>query len=341
MIGMGNQEYGPTLAKSLLGQLEEDERLRGILLINHLEPLRKARELDLDASLVLSKSIGIRQLGKELAELLGQRREDAFSFPPSRERGRAGKALFQGFKVLVVDDNPVNLMLTRNLLMEQGVIVSEAEDGYQAMGWAAEEVFDLILMDIQMPNMSGVEAARKIREIEKNRATPIVALTAHAMPEEREQFLAQGLDGCITKPLAEQEMIKVLENSWTKRKEEGDARNGLDARAANGSGTGMGLRSTGEQSPAKDGGEMVVLLQDKLEQLNLAQTGGETDSLGKIGQEIRRLAKKKGALALERAAQQLCKTVQGGRLVNLRYQVEEISHEIERLAGRRHQGRQA
>jgi PAS domain S-box-containing protein len=120
---------------------------------------------------------------------------------PSHEAARvpAGRALH----VLVVEDHPVNRMLARTLLGKLGHRVSEAESGAQALESYAAGRPDVVLMDIQMPGMSGYEALAGLREIEARQGgarTPVIALTAHALAGDRERCLAQGMDGYVSKP---------------------------------------------------------------------------------------------------------------------------------------------
>ena len=107
-------------------------------------------------------------------------------------------------KVLVADDNAVNLRVVQHLLSRRGCEVVLANTGAEALeAWQRERV-DLVLMDVQMPVMDGLQAAEQIRAIEKRRrvrGTPIVALTAHAMTGDREKCLAAGMDDYLAKPL--------------------------------------------------------------------------------------------------------------------------------------------
>ena len=119
-----------------------------------------------------------------------------------------------GLRVLVVDDNPINLDLGQAMLRAKGLDVIAAENGEQAVALAEAEHPDLILMDIQMPGMSGLEATRIIRSRERDRHTPIIALTAHAYPEEQQRFLAQGMDDCISKPLRGARLWELIAR-WT------------------------------------------------------------------------------------------------------------------------------
>ncbi|MBU0673116.1 MAG: response regulator [Proteobacteria bacterium] len=109
--------------------------------------------------------------------------------------------IIKGNKVLLVEDNEINRQVARELLESVGVIVETAENGMVALKRNRKEQFDLILMDIQMPEMDGTEATRLIREAERGRRVPIIAMTAHAMDEARENSLAAGMDDHITKPI--------------------------------------------------------------------------------------------------------------------------------------------
>ena len=114
--------------------------------------------------------------------------------------------------VLIVDDCPVNRKLVRTLLTRAGIRVEEATDGERAVSLVSAQRFDLVLMDIRMARLDGIEATKRIRALEHGRyRTPIVALTAHALPNEREQFIRTGMDDCLTKPVIEQELLEVLE----------------------------------------------------------------------------------------------------------------------------------
>lgn len=114
-------------------------------------------------------------------------------------------------QVLAVDDNPTNLRLLAILLEERGARVSLATGGREALTLCEGQRFDLILMDIQMPELDGVEATRLIRSGDSpNRATRIVALTAHLLSEERRHLLATGFDLCLTKPITEEQLSQLL-----------------------------------------------------------------------------------------------------------------------------------
>jgi two-component system, NarL family, sensor histidine kinase BarA len=123
----------------------------------------------------------------------------------------------QGYRILVADDNPINLELITIVLRQLGAEISQATDGNEAVELACTEYFDLILMDIHMPNLSGLEAAKEIRDHEskKSRLTPIIALTADVMPETKQQVEASGMVDYLIKPVNENTLIEVLTHHAT------------------------------------------------------------------------------------------------------------------------------
>ena len=115
--------------------------------------------------------------------------------------------------MLVAEDNPTNQALVAALLKQKGHRVSIVGNGRQAADRAVLESFDLILMDVQMPEMSGLEATAVIRDHERTtgRHVPIVALTARAMAGDREQCLAAGMDAYVSKPLRPDELFSAID----------------------------------------------------------------------------------------------------------------------------------
>src|SRR6266446_5157160 len=108
-----------------------------------------------------------------------------------------------GLHILVAEDNAVNQRLVTRLLEKRGHMVTAVSTGKEALCTLAQKQCDLVLMDVQMPEMDGFEATAAIRTQEQGTGgrIPIIALTAHAMKEDREKCLAAGMDGYLTKPL--------------------------------------------------------------------------------------------------------------------------------------------
>ena len=113
-------------------------------------------------------------------------------------------------QVLVVEDNEINRFLLRRYLEGSGHTVTEAVDGEEGVALATDRAFDVILMDISMPRMDGVEATRRIRAAGASRHARILALTAHALPEELAQFRAAGADATLPKPIGRLDLLAAL-----------------------------------------------------------------------------------------------------------------------------------
>jgi len=118
-------------------------------------------------------------------------------------------------RVLVAEDNPVNQTLARRLLEKRGFDVSVAQDGRAALAALHEQRFDLLFMDVQMPDMDGLEATAAIRRQEELTGdhVPIVAMTAHALKGDQERCLAAGMDAYVSKPIRQDELYAVIEST--------------------------------------------------------------------------------------------------------------------------------
>jgi PAS domain S-box-containing protein len=130
--------------------------------------------------------------------------------PPPMPNGLAG------MRVLMVEDNAVNMMIAVAMLQSWGVEVTQAHDGRQALAAVERSVaqgrpFDAVLMDVQMPVMSGHEATRQLRQLEAGRGLPIIALTAAALVTERDEALRAGMDDFLTKPIDAEKLHAALQ----------------------------------------------------------------------------------------------------------------------------------
>ena len=115
-----------------------------------------------------------------------------------------------GERILVVEDNEKNMKLFRDVLSATGYRTLEATTGGEALELATEQAPDLVLMDIQMPGVDGVEALLRLRADDRTAAIPVLAVTAQAMQGDRERFLAAGFDGYVSKPLHVGELIDTV-----------------------------------------------------------------------------------------------------------------------------------
>ncbi len=114
-------------------------------------------------------------------------------------------------KILVVEDNDTNLYLARFILEKSGYVVIEARNGMMAIEVAVEQRPDLIIMDIQLPDINGLEATQRIRASAADGTIPIVALTSYAMVGDKEKALAAGCTGYIEKPINPETFIREIE----------------------------------------------------------------------------------------------------------------------------------
>ncbi len=150
----------------------------------------------------------------ESAEGTGSRFWFSLTFP--RAAGGAAAELapapvdLRCARVLVAEDDPTSQVVARDLLGRRGALVTVAATGAEAVAAAAAGGFDIVLMDIRMPEMDGLEACRRIRALPNGEALPIIALTANALAEERQRCLAAGMDGYLTKPLEPEALYAEL-----------------------------------------------------------------------------------------------------------------------------------
>jgi len=117
-------------------------------------------------------------------------------------------------KILIVEDNPMNMKVLQATLEPHGYILVKAVDGEEALDVAIKERPDLIVMDIQLPKLSGLDVVRRLRQTPEFNQTPIIAITAYAMKGDREKFIEAGYDAYLSKPVNTRELpgtiIEVL-----------------------------------------------------------------------------------------------------------------------------------
>jgi two-component system, cell cycle response regulator DivK len=114
-------------------------------------------------------------------------------------------------RILYIEDNFQNKRLVRKILASRGFEVLEAEDGLTGVEIAVKEVPDLILMDISLPGIDGVEATQRIKAYTETSKIPVIALTANAMRGDRERFIAAGCDDYLPKPISTTELVAMVE----------------------------------------------------------------------------------------------------------------------------------
>jgi two-component system sensor histidine kinase/response regulator len=183
----------------------------------HRGDAARCRELGIGAYLL--KPIRQSELREAIARVLGAK-EQRGSIPLitrySLQDARDPSAFL---RVLLAEDNPVNRRVASRLLEKRGHSVVAASNGREAIAALEKESFDLVLMDVQMPEMDGFEATAAIRGKERStgRHQPVIALTAHAMKGDQERCLAAGMDGYLAKPIRPQELDDLLESYMARR----------------------------------------------------------------------------------------------------------------------------
>ena len=120
------------------------------------------------------------------------------------------KEFHAGARLLLVEDEPLNREITLSLLEDTGLVLDIAEDGQEALDLSQQQRYDLILMDMQMPRMNGIDATQAIRKQSLNRDTPILAMTANAFHEDRAICLAAGMDDFLSKPVAPEVLFETI-----------------------------------------------------------------------------------------------------------------------------------
>ncbi|MDX2169628.1 MAG: response regulator [Deltaproteobacteria bacterium] len=200
---------------SLIGWLRDQpaQRDAAVLVMSSMREAggtRRARQRG--AQDLLLKPVSPRDLLDALARLAGGGAESRSPVAPTASRPPA--AAGQALRVLVAEDNPVNQELIRRLLAKHGDACVLAGDGVAALARWRAEPFDVVLMDMQMPEMDGFATTAAIRAAEAasgGTPVPIIALTAHAMEGDRERCLAAGMDGYLSKPLRSGELYALLD----------------------------------------------------------------------------------------------------------------------------------
>lgn len=239
-------------------------------------------------------------------ELTSKETEDQ----PTQKASDLSSYGLQGVRVMVVDDSPVNLMLASSLLEKAGVGVFAVESGLLAVEQARGQALDIILMDLEMPGMSGIEATQKLREIPEHAKTPVIAVTAHAFQQQRDEALSAGVDDLLVKPYLPEQLYNVIQAHVpaTRPEQAGPAAAGLRQEQE--------LPSydldTALERAGGDGGVAQAVLQEFLKLLpQVAQGIEEAETQGdakKLGQALHKLigsASGAGAVSIEQQARNI------------------------------------
>jgi CheY-like chemotaxis protein len=198
---------------ALIEKIREDHDLAGtpvIMLTSAGRPgdLSRCRELGIDRYLL--KPVRQADLRDSILQILGRGHDPVGALDPAVTPVATPPE--RHLRILVADDVAVNRKLLERMLEKLGHVVTLATNGQEAVDLVSTEIFDLVLMDVQMPVMDGLgsTAAIRLREVPFASHLPILAVTAHVMPGDKERFLAAGMDGYISKPIGRAELVEAI-----------------------------------------------------------------------------------------------------------------------------------
>jgi two-component system sensor histidine kinase/response regulator len=277
------------------------------------EIMQQAREAELDGFLI--KPVNQSVLFETILSIFGKEQTQRLTTSNGRMPDSSVLAGIHGAHVLLVEDNVLNQQVASELLEAAGFKVSVAGNGREAVDAALENAYDLVLMDIQMPEMDGLEATRLIRSNEHLKGLPIVAMTAHAMAGDREKSIDAGMNDHITKPIDPEELYATLLR-WIEKGERViteipgrrvEAGSPADLPELPGIDVAEGLRKVAGNSRVY----LKVLMgffsdyRDTASAVHAAVTGGRLEEAGRTAHTIRGVAGNIGARALFKTAGEL------------------------------------
>jgi CheY-like chemotaxis protein len=192
----------------LVSRLRAENGLAGtpvVMATSGNRPGDQARAMELRIASTVAKPLSRREFTRSV--------RDALAGAPRAggEPGRRIAPATRSLSVLIAEDNPINQEVARAMLAKRGHVVDVVENGRLAVDAAARKDYDVILMDIQMPELDGLDATKEIRRRQGAKRPRIVALTANVLPGERERCLAGGMDAYLAKPFAARDLFAVLE----------------------------------------------------------------------------------------------------------------------------------
>lgn len=247
----------------------------------------------------------------------------------ARQAGRepVSKTVIPGYRILVVEDNHVNQRVVTAVLRKNGFKVVVASDGQQALELLRKQPFDLVLMDVQMPLLDGIEATRRIRGELSLGHLPIVAMTAHAMIGDRERCLQAGMDAYLAKPVQPAHLISIINQHIRSSRDRDPCLGGpLDpARTA--------------ALPDSDAGPMAGMLQlflqlapERLQELNSAAGRQDFARIWEESGRLRAAAERISATAVAECAVRLESLANNSDAVGIADGLSRLEGEIRRLA---------
>jgi two-component system sensor histidine kinase/response regulator len=206
MPGMSGTETAKAIRSD--ATIKTDPRIVVITAFGREEVIHELEGADLDGFLV--KPVGPSMLLDTIMQAFGHAVKKQARQGHDHSEYETAAAQLRGAQILLVEDNEINQEVAQELLTKAGILVSLAGNGQEALDLIEEQTFDGVLMDIQMPVMDGYTATRRLREDERYRELPIIAMTANAMADDIERCLSSGMNGHISKPINVTEMFRTM-----------------------------------------------------------------------------------------------------------------------------------
>src|SRR6266436_2482460 len=229
-------------------------------------------------------------------------------------------------RILLAEDNPVNQQVATAMLLKRGHQVDVVGNGREAVAAVAQESYDLVLMDIQMPEMDGFEATEQIRALPQGRTLPIIALTAHALSGERERCLARGMSGYLAKPFKAHDLFAAVEGRGAQPADTAAAPSPAVDLAA--------FRRTMEEAGAAEAVDgiletFVATLPQRLEALVTAARGTEAEPLQRAAHAFKSAAGTIGAGHLAALLEDMERAARDGDVAGARAKLEHVRGEAQ------------
>ncbi len=311
------------------------KNMKIIMMVSAVRPEESARANQLGVDACLKKPIAQSRLLDTVLNVWAEPGKSAGSVVKKAEP----KPLRPSLKILVVEDNAVNQLVAQRLLERQGYRSVIAEDGFKGLKLAQEQDFDLILMDIQLPEMDGYETTRRIRAHQKKsgKMVPIVAMTANAMKGDREKCLEAGMDDYVSKPVQPAKLFQVIETVCGLALEDSAKVNGIktdtseDAKAVLDRDAGL-THMGGDMGLYQD--VIRIFLEDapiQIEKIRGGLEAGKVDVVECEAHALKGSAANIGAKVLSQAAFRLENAAEENRLEEAQPLLEQVKIEYERL----------
>ncbi len=226
VIGLSREETRSDDAKRILSQVSAAGTVTILALVNSADPVTLTRVREQGADVCLPKPYRTREFEDAIEDLLGEPQPNDLSThqdSSSTARDATDSAApvqrrLDNVNVLIAEDNPINAKLIQTILLQAGATTVLVQNGREAVERVFSDVFDIVLMDIHMPGMNGVDATEIIRSRARHdnlRRIPILGLTANALEEDRRAFLVAGMNDVLIKPISVDELLQEISHWLT------------------------------------------------------------------------------------------------------------------------------